>query len=341
MSLVAHDTVSPDPGSSPVLSLQAEGRLRARWRHDRGEGCEAFPVFQDLRAEHASEYLLDLVHFAKDIAIAGAAISYATDRPGGFSAEDIVIIDAQRNAFALAIYRSLLSRTLTLLLRAYVGRMAAGRILKGDVQRGQGEVIQAAVVLVDLKRFTTLADREEPLEVVGLLDQHLEALGSGIEDQGGEIVNFTGDGFLAIFPSKVLDRRPCVACRGALVAVRAGLAANRALAPRRAQAAKPWLPADIVLHYGEVVFGNVGTASRLDFTVIGRAVNEASRMEALCDELGKNVLLSDTFVKRCDDKLVDLGDYTLRGIDEPRRIWTIPTTGETAPLAQGGPRAIS
>ena len=326
MSVIAHEEAAPDPRQSPVLTLLAEGRQHARWRLDRGESCDAYPIFDDLRQAQATEYLLDLVRFAKDVAIEGAAISYATDRPGGFSPEDVAVIEAQRNAFALAVYRSVLSRTMTLLLHAYVGPMAARRVLKGDVRRGQGEVIMAAVVLVDLKRFTALTDREEPMRVVGCLDQHLEALGSGIDAQGGEIVNFTGDGFVAIFPSKVRDRTPCLACTGALAAVETGLTANRALQPARARSSEPWLPADLALHYGEVVFGNIGTASRIDFTVIGRAVNEASRIEALCDDLDRNVLISDVFARRCDQNLVDLGCFQLRGLVEPRRIWTVPDT---------------
>lgn len=214
MSVIPHEEAAPDPRQSPVVTLLAEGRQHARWRLDRNTGRDAYPIFDDPRQAGATEYLLDLVRFAKDVAIEGAGISYATDRPGGFSPADVAVIEAQRNAFALAIYRSFLSRTMTLLLRAYVGPLATRRVLKGDVRRGQGEVIMAAVVLVDLKRFTALTDREPPLRVVGWLDQHLEALGAGIEAQGGEIVTFTGDGSLAIFPPRCWTGRPASPARG-------------------------------------------------------------------------------------------------------------------------------
>jgi adenylate cyclase len=187
------------------------------------------------------------------------------------------------------------------------------------VRRGEGELISAAILMVDLKGFTSLADREDPHRLVGWLDEHLDALGCDVGRHGGEIFKFTGDGFIAAFRAEDAAS-PCEACRGALAAARAGLARNRALATRRQAAGEPWLAADLALHYGQVVYGNIGTADRIDFTAIGRAVNEVSRIEALCDATGRNLLISDSFARRCEDSLLDLGAFPLSGVSESRRL---------------------
>ena len=162
--------------------------------------------------------------------------------------------------------------------------------------------------------------------MVGWLDEHLDALGRDIGRRGGEIFKFTGDGFIAAFPTVDVAASPCPACAEALAAARAGLAHNRALEPRRRRAGEPWLAADVALHHGQVVYGNIGTADRLDFTTVGRAVNEASRIEALCDATGRNLLMSDSFARRCADSLLDLGVFPLRGVTAPQRLWTVPET---------------
>ena len=204
-----------------------------------------------------------------------------------------------------------------------MGDNTAGRVLTGRVRRGEGELMAAAILLVDLKGFTATADREDPLRLVGWLAEHLDALGQDVERHGGEILKFTGDGFLAVFPVLDTDAWPCAVCGRALAATRAGLAHNRALEARRRAAGDPALTADLALHYGHVVYGNIGTASRLDFTAIGRAVNEASRIETLCDRTGRNILMSDSFARRCDADLVDLGPFPLRGVEAPQRLWTV------------------
>ena len=307
----------------PISALIAADRDFGRWRLADGDGCDAFSLFAELRGDGTTEYLLHLVGFAPGIAIGGVGIAYATDRPGGFTDAEAALIAGHIPMLGLAAYRLCLSQTMRQLLGAYVGPMTADRVLNGGIRRGQGEVISAAMLLVDLRSFTQLADHEDPLRVVGWLDQHLDALGQGVGPAGGEILKFTGDGFIAVFPVADRDARPCGVCSRALDAVKAGLAANRALEAGRHAAGEPWLAADLVLHYGEVVYGNIGTADRLDFTAIGRAVNEASRIETLCDALQRNVLISDSFAERCSLPLIDLGEHALRGVEVRRRLWTI------------------
>ena len=308
---------------SPIAAMKAEGLSRGRWNLEAGEGCNRFRLMAEVRAEGGTDYLMELVRFAPGLAISGAGLSYVTDRAGGFTDADVALIDRHLPALGLAVLRLCLSKTLSGLLGAYLGTRTAGRVMAGQVRRGQGELMLAAILLVDLKGFTAATDREDPRRLVGWLDEHLDALGLGVEPCGGEILKFTGDGFIAVFPVHDGTARPCEVCGRALEAARTGLAHNRLLEERRRRAGEPALEADLALHYGEVVYGNVGTADRLDFTAIGRAVNEASRIETLCDATGRRILMSDSFARRCEAGLIDLGPFALRGVAAEQRLWTV------------------
>ena len=185
-------------------------------------------------------------------------------------------------------------------------------MLAGEVRRGTGRAIEAAILLADLRGFTSLAGREPPARVVAWLDQHLEAVGEAVAAQDGEVLKFLGDGLLAVFPADETATSDD-ACRRALAAAEQALAATTALNAERRDKGEPELAMDVVLHYGEVVYGNVGAARRLDFTVIGPTVNEASRIEALCAELGQHLLLSAPFATRCGRATTSLGRFVLRG----------------------------
>ena len=308
---------------SPIAGMIAENRRRGRWNLAAGEGCDQFRLMDEVRNEGGTDYLMQMVRFPPGLAVGGASLSYVTDRPGGFTEADIGRIDHHLPAFGLAVLRLCLSKTLSGLLGAYLGPRTAERVMAGQIRRGQGELMSAAILLVDLKGFTAAADREDPRRLVGWLDEHLDALGLGVEPSGGEILKFTGDGFIAVFPVHDSAAMPCEVCGRALEAARTGLAHNRLLEQRRRVAGEPALAADLALHYGEVVYGNIGTADRLDFTAIGRAVNEASRIETLCDATGRHILMSDSFARRCEAETIDLGAFPLRGVAAPQRLWTV------------------
>jgi adenylate cyclase len=314
---------------SPISYLQDRGLLVHRWRLESGEGCQAYPILNDLRGEGATDYLMWLVRFGGLTASAmpGVAISIATKRPGGFTDDEIARFAAVLPALGLACYRISLSRTAGDLLSVYLGPMTAGRVLTGEAQRGIGRSVTAAILLADLRDFTALASREDPLRVVGWLDEHFEALGGPIAERNGEVLKFLGDGLLAVFPAGDLESAGADACGRALAAAEEALERTAALNARRRAAGQPELDLDVVLHIGEVVYGNVGAARRLDFTVIGRAVNEASRVESLCRELGRNLLLTAPFAALCGRESVSLGRFALRGIKNPIEV--------AVPLAPG------
>lgn len=310
---------------SPIYALVQDGLIQRHWRLDRGEGCTELPLLQELRGEGATSYFMHIARFGGEIAAAvpGVAIAIATDRPGGFTDGDLSLFVALMPAMGLASYRYMLARVSSSILGVYLGERTARRVLAGEVRRGTGRAIKAAILLADLRAFTSLAGREPPERVVAWLDQHLEAIGEAVAANDGEVLKFLGDGLLAVFPveDEIDDGE---ACRRALAAAEQALAATTELNARRRAAGEPELGLDLVLHFGEVVYGNVGAARRLDFTVIGPTVNEASRIEALCGELGRPLLLSATLATRCGRTTTNLGRFALRGCAGETEVHELP-----------------
>jgi adenylate cyclase len=196
----------------------------------------------------------------------------------------------------------------------------AGRVRRGSVGRDE-----AVILYADLRGFTDFTDRTPPEEVTRRLNACFDAMGGPVKEAGGEILKFLGDGLLAVF---LPDARRGVAgaAEAALEAARKILADIETLNAAEARAGNPPLAVDLALHEGVVTSGNVGTADRLDFTIIGPAVNEATRIEGLCGPLGRHLLISDSFVRAAPAlkaRLCSLGRHGLRGVREPREVFTI------------------
>lgn len=312
---------------SPVHLLTMLGKPSGRWRLDRPGDADDLPLFDELRAQGGTDYVLHVFAFAPDTALGGGMLSFTTRSAAGFADAEIDVIDALRPVLGLALAKLGLSRTLREVLSVYVGHTTGARVLQGQIRRGEGRTVPAAILLADLRGFTALTDRADPLAVVGWLDEHFDALGKPVAGHGGEILKFVGDGFLAIFPVRDAEARACPTCDAALDAAADALRANDALNARRRAAGLPELAADLVLHFGEVVYGNVGSDRRLDFTVIGRAVNEASRIEGHCETLGRALLISESFASRCGRTLEAVGTVSLRGLSAPQRVWSVSGPG--------------
>jgi adenylate cyclase len=195
------------------------------------------------------------------------------------------------------------------------------RILGGQVRQGTAQQLSAAIMIADLRGFTGVADRTPAERLVAGLNEHLGAVVEAVERHSGQVLKFLGDGLLAVFS---LAARPAeAACADALAAAQEALAANAAVNARRATTGEPPLALDIALHLGDVMYGNVGSVRRLDFTVIGPAVNEASRIEALCEPLGCHLLTSAAFARACPRSLRSQGRHALRGVARPQELFTL------------------
>ncbi len=241
--------------------------------------------------------------------------------PRAFTADEANDL-RQAARFAAAPLAALAARaTLTAALEAYLGRRSAARVLAGPLRRGLGETIQAALLYADLRGFTALSESNPPAAVISALDAWFDRIASPVHAFGGEVLKFIGDGVLAIFP--VGEGTPGSACDAALRAVSAAQAGMAHLdAARRQQGLSP-LPFGAALHLGEILWGNIGAADRLDFTAIGPAVNLVSRLEGLCRPLDKAVLVSGTFAAETGVSLTSLGTHALRGIASPCAVFTV------------------
>ncbi|WP_062210296.1 adenylate/guanylate cyclase domain-containing protein [Aureimonas sp. AU12] len=307
---------------SPVFHLLETGLKESRWVLADREGVDNFALLADLAAQGCTDYRLTLLGFPAGTAISGAAVSVASDAAGGFAPQELARIDALLPALGLAAYAIAVVRSASEALRIYVGARPAERILAGEILRGTGHPIRAAILLADLRAFTALNEAHPAESIIGWLNEHFEVLGEAVAAEGGEILKFMGDSVLAIFPvEEGVGDADGPAAAAALRAAERALAGTAALNGRRGDLGHPAIAVDIVLHLGEVYYGNVGAARRLDFTVIGSAVNEAARIEALCDRLGRSLLLSERFVGACEGRFEALGEHPLRGVSRPHRIF--------------------
>lgn len=268
-------------------------------------------LYTDLREEGLTEYVAWPLNHTLD---KRHVVTFSTARPGGFTEQHISFLKDLVPVLALITeirVKNIMARTL---LRTYVGPHASEAILAGATTRGSGATMSAAIMICDLRDFTTLSSLWPRDYVIELLNGYFDALSGPIEEHGGEILKFMGDGLLAVFPLSVPT-----ACSDLLSAIREGRAAMAALNERSAKAGHPQLGYGVGVHLGDVMYGNIGSQKRLDFTVIGPAVNVASRLESLTKEVKRPVLLSRAFTEkaRCESEVDSLGAFTLKGIEEP------------------------
>ena len=244
-----------------------------------------------------------------------------SDKPGGFSSTDLDRMFLLQFAFTRLVEIHSLRDTAANLLDAYVGRAAGQRILAGEVKRGDGQTIEAVIWYCDLRGFTRASDTLPRDTIIALLNDYFDTMGDIVTNAGGEILKFMGDGMLAIFPVPTPAERAATAstaARAAASAVDAMLVLNRI----RAAEGEPTVRFGLALHLGEVMFGNIGASQRLDFTVIGPAVNYAARLEKLCGPLDRAVLLSAAMAALLPEaELEPLGSHTLKDIDPPQAVF--------------------
>jgi adenylate cyclase len=284
---------------------------------------DEFPVLADFLAAGMTDYVAIISRFAPEGVIGemdGVYSSWATRMPDGFSDGQVAALERIAPYLALAIKSVSLARMTATLMETYLGRDAGRRVLGGRIVRGIAERIDAVVWFSDLRGFTRITDTA-PEQAIPLLNDYSDAIVSAIHEHGGDVLKLIGDGTLAIFTAE--DRAH--ACDAALSAAIAARARVDELNGRRGVEGKPKTHMYLGLHVGEVFYGNVGSRERLDFTVIGPAVNEASRIAAMCRSVDQPVLMSSAFadVGGINRRLVSVGRYALRGVAHPQELFTL------------------
>lgn len=268
-------------------------------------------VYDEMRANGLTDYVAWPLHHTLG---RQHIVTFATDRPGGFDNAHIAALLRLLPVLALVSEIRIKNRLARTLLETYVGSHAGELILAGATRRGSGTTVRAAVLICDLRDFTRISDSWPRDDVIDLLNDYFDAMSEPITKYGGEILKFIGDGLLAIFPLS----QPS-ACANLLHAVAEARRAIDALNEKNRETGRAPLNYGIGIHVGDVMYGNIGSRTRLDFTVIGPAVNMASRLEALTKQLGRTVLLSRAFADfvRSDFELERVGEHPVRGFNDP------------------------
>jgi len=294
------------------------------WRRRlNGATEDEFSVLPEWRAEGMTDYVAIITRFAAEGVIGemdAVYSSWGTKAPEGFNDSQIATFQQLVPHLALAVKAVSLARMTRTLMETYLGRDAGQRVLSGRIVRGIAERIDAVVWFSDLRGFTRITDTT-PEQVIPLLNDYSDVIVSAIHEHGGDVLKLIGDGTLAIFTAE--DRtHACNAALSAAIAARQGVAE---LKKRRSAEGKPVTDMYLGLHVGEVFYGNVGSRERLDFTVIGPAVNEVSRIAAMCRSVDQPVLMSSAFanVDAVKRRLVSVGRYALRGISHPQELFTL------------------
>ncbi len=277
-----------------------------------------------LLAELRAEGLVDYVAWPLEHTLGKRhMITFASDDPQGFGPAQIDALEAVLPALALVSEIRLKNRLARTLLETYVGPHASQKILDGAIRRGDGETVRAVVIVGDLRGFTAMSNRLERDAVIAVLNDYFDAMCQPIERHGGEILKFMGDGLLAIYP--LSDEDACGRVLRTVVEIEKAIAA---LNERNWASGGEPLGYGIGVHLGDVMYGNIGSRSRLDFTVIGPAVNIASRLEGLTKEVGRQALFSQQFAENLGDRgvLAPAGAHAVKGLAEPVVVYALPRT---------------
>ena len=309
---------------TPFSVMEVDDRKRLRFRLDKGEGAE-FPMLSRFGAEGATGYFAIETAFGEAHRFGPARrilSSWLTDTPDGFADAHIAAIEQLTPSLALAVKCASTYRIARGIIETYLGSDAGGRVLSGEIDRGSGRTIHAALWYCDLQGFTRLAETTPRDRLLGMLDDYFECMVTTVHDRGGHVLKFMGDGLLAIFN---LDD-DAESCRAALDAAERVMERLAELTAQRSAAGLPVTGFYIALHFGDVMYGNIGARRRLDFTVVGPAVNEISRIEAMCRALEQSLVISSAFAetaRESADRLVSLGRYALRGVRRPQELFTL------------------
>jgi adenylate cyclase len=319
---------------SPFFHLLQSGETEMRRRLAAGDPAD-FPTIAQARDEGATDYLVLIHRFAAEGVIGEMDCIYSawsSDAADGFGEDAVVALKRLAPFLKLAVKSAALARMAGTLAETYLGRDAGRRVMSGRIVRGIAEKIGAVLWYSDLHGYTHISDNAPPEQIIPLLNDYADVVISSVHGHGGDVLKLVGDGTLAIFTGD--DRGE--ACRAALAAAAQMRKDAAELSQNRARTGMPTTVVYLALHVGDVFYGNVGSKDRLDFTVIGPAVNEVSRILAMSRSVERDLLLSSSFADALGPevrrRLISVGRYALRGVEQPQELF-IPEPNFENPLA--------
>jgi adenylate cyclase len=308
---------TPEYTASPIAVVDAGAPVLRRRLAGDGATLD-FPILRELAGQGFTDYL---VYPLVAPGPGRYAVTWATRAPGGFDDTAVATLRGLEPPLSLVLQRYAALYTNRSLLETYLGATAAGHVQGGRVLRGDSEDVEAVLWYCDLRSFTAMSEARPRAEVIAALNEYFASVGEPVERWGGEILKLIGDAVLAVFPLRCFASRRD-ACRAALSAAAEAFARMARLQPQE-HGVGPWAPLRfaLALHLGDVFFGNVGTPTRLDFTVIGPAVNLVCRLSDLGKSLGRPLLVSEAFAREVGAPAEDLGAHLIRGVSVAQRVF--------------------
>ncbi len=303
---------------SPLYKAFNEG-IGSRYCLLTPAGDTEAPIVAELRAEGMTDYVVLPLYFADG---SYKAMTFATRAPDGFSDAHVEILNGLASALSATVETHYLRHLASVLMNTYVGPVAGQKVLAGSIKRGMSETIHAVIWFCDLKGFTRLSENLPSDVLLEILNSYFDVMMDAIDAEGGEVLKFIGDAVLAIFQPDADGAQ--MAAKRALTAAQSAVAELVVVNDKRRNCELPLIECGIALHFGDVLYGNVGGKKRLDFTVIGPAVNLASRIEALTRELKHPVLVSSVFADVHGGAFENLGEFLFKGISERKTVFAPP-----------------
>ena len=295
---------------SPLQPLR-EGAAACRWYIEKLGPPAHFPPVIEYMEQGCTDYCAMKLPFSDQ---SDQAITFVTKAPGGFTTDQLRLVDSILPTLGQLTEVQAVRYLAEVLLDTYVGRQTGAEILAGNILRGHGRTLRAVILMTDLQGFTDVSNRLPRDTLIEHLNLYFDAFGEPVQSEGGEILKFIGDAMLAIFP--VDDGNEAERCDAALRAVQAGFDNIDRINQARGGEDAPRISAGAALHIGDVMYGNIGTARRLDFTVIGPAVNLVARIEGLTRDVGERILLSAEYAAVLPDRAEALGTHQVKGFDD-------------------------
>jgi adenylate cyclase len=298
--------------NSPYYHLLSNNLEYLRRRLDPSRPSE-FPIFDDLKLLGVTDYMAFVQSFS-DNSSQGMIGSWSTDSPSGFSDDMIAALLRIQSNLAVATKMAVLNKLADNMLTTYLGGDAGKRVLNGQIKRGEGDTIRAALVMADMRDSTKLAETAGREVYIDTLNQFFDAIAAPFNRAGGQILSFLGDGFLAVYPCERHRGPSEVACQAALSAAFKATARMGELNNQRRQKGLAEIGFGIGLHVGNVMFGNVGLTDRLTFSAFGSAVNEVQRLQMLTKKYPQCLIASKDFAAYCGGGWMTLGKAKLAGV---------------------------
>ena len=324
---------TPEFQNAPFFHMAANGIPYLHKNLEQPVSEDNYPLFERLQATGITDYFgffqsygntEDLLWADLPSGMAGVLGAFSTRRTGGFADLEIEYLKAMSVPLAMAIKATTTYDLSKVLLDTYLGKYSGGQVLDGLVERGDGRLIDCVLWYCDLRASTRLAD-ETPLDdYLAMLNDYFDCTAGAVLEHGGEVLKFIGDAVMAIFPVEDGSRPTPDMCRAALMTAKDAIARAQRLNAVRVADNLPEIKFGIALHVGQVMYGNVGTDRRLDFTVIGPAANEVTRLDDLSKKLGTPVVASAAFNEHSPAELTALGTHDVQGVSGGLAAFTPP-----------------